>query len=135
MCLLNPKRIFPENDIVCYKVLKLSKDDINIFKSIYCPYNWKLNKEYETHSQPTIIDYSQYKILSDNAFHTFKSLDDAVEHRKSVVNMFSYAYSPKEIVVAKCIIPKHSCRIYEGEYIEHISYASTSLIIKEIIKI
>ena len=143
MCLYNPLQIHPENDIICYKVMYLSKTIYEVAKNceklkneliflaspFFSSHNWQLNHEYEIINEPTIEEIDN--TLNDNAFHSFKTLDGA----KDLLEFLKLDEPKSDFAIVKCVIPKTAQYVYEGEFNGSKCYASTSLIVKEIIEI
>jgi len=157
MCLTKAKLIKTENDIVCYKVLKIRSGKLlspiigRDFHQI--TYEYELNR---TELQPYYI-YPEYRIQSEKeymgkkfkkssitigngAFHSFKYERSAFKYAKRLSYDSFYATEfPGDIcqyIVVKCIIPKNSKYIYKGKISgEHmIGYASSAITPIEIVK-
>lgn len=143
MCLSVPKLITPKKDIVCYKVLKVYNDKSSVFVSEFQSFHYELGHTYSTNkNKPKIVEtvptLCRWKIVIEgDAFHSFKTVMGAKGYCKkygysSSVNDYNY-------VIVKCVIPKESKYIYEGDYDNswgtgYKSYASQMIKPIEVIK-
>lgn len=109
MCLSKAKRIFPEEDIVCYKVLQKTQTyPIRYFSPYYNTKEWTLGKvealRKRTDACTVVGCFSSEKLIYGGAYHTYSSLLAAQQ--------FADRFS--SLVVVKCIIPKSSKYVYKG---------------------
>ena len=145
MCLFNANIINLEEDLTVYKILIKNRtvtygDKKYTFElcSPYYPYNWKLNTEYNTNCQPySFWQYMGHKNVLNvygNAFHSFENFNDAIDGLMEITSHnINTEYGKNTFVIAECVIPKSSEFVYCGYFDKAPCYASTSLIVKEIV--
>ena len=109
MCLYNAKKIEQEGEITCYKVLIQLICDYgeDFYRSPYqCNTTWKVGetKGTWTANEETIVN--KHGNVSVGAYHTLKSMDDAVRY----ANRFG-----GKKYIAECVIPTDNRYVYEGE--------------------
>lgn len=107
MCLTNIEKITPQEDIICYKLLRVDPNECD--SDMWSPYqskSWKIGRmESLKRNEPTLYSsgYKKYAILG-GAYHSYQNITDIpVEF-----------LSRSEFVVCKCIIPKSSKYVYSG---------------------
>ena len=112
MCLYNAKKIEQEGEITCYKVLVQLIGDYGE-KFYRSPYQCSTTRKVgETKTawfrglteEKTIVDKGGN--VSVGAFHTFKTMDDAVR--------YAGRFDGRKYL-AECVIPTDSRYVYEGE--------------------
>lgn len=136
MCLFKSKVIKPNEDLVCYKVVRV-EDNGNLF-SPYRLTPYKLNTRmiavFEKKLDYTEETFNGHLVQIDRrlgcglmvesgAFHSFVHKEDAIEF------VTGYGKPEVKIQVHKCIIPKDSAVIFLGEFRNMASYASSEIII------
>jgi len=141
MCLYNAKRILPEGDIKCYKVLLRHKATGRLFSPYYRATEWRIG---ETIS----IDADDAELIDDSflncndvyglAFHTLSKEDDAWGYRSELMMEPIVRKGTHELVIVECTIPHGSRYVYEGDvpYYIHIGkgYGSQKLRVDRIIE-
>lgn len=107
MCLTNIEKITPQEDIICYKLLRVDPTECD--SDMLSPYqskSWKIGRmESLKRNEPTVYSsgYKKY-IIRGGAYHSYKNIADIpVEFLLR-----------SEFVVCKCIIPKSSKYVYSG---------------------
>lgn len=125
MCLINAKKITTQEDIVCYKILRVNPNELD--SDMWSPYFkhkiWKIGRtETLKRDEPDIFyygDYDEKKIsVGSGAYHSYQNIH----------NMPVEFFLRSEYVVCKCIIPKSSKYIYKGFVNGNgIGYASQKL--------
>lgn len=130
MCLTNPKRIFPTEDIMCWKVfLHVQQqgtdpegiDDTAKLKSVFFDYEYVPNKRIIAcpfmYSDSDLLEENGhlYTVDDDNnvesgVFHSFASIEDLIEEFRP------FLLSEENAVIYKCVIPKDSQLVFEGEF-------------------
>jgi len=117
MCLYNAKAVINHDDLICYKVLGGGFHEgtlQNIDTLNYPQVHYEIGK---TKS----IDYKRLKTgvlkydlknketpyISNSAYHSFTNIDDAIDFAKKNIWLKKY--------IVKCIIPKNSAYVFEGE--------------------
>ena len=113
MCLNKANRIFPDDNIICYKVV-IVKNIYNqkVIKSPYMPKKWVLNRTENLHGRMDLPLRHGYlgDYIIDGAYHSYKNRCDAEEH----IKLYFHPKTRKYARVVKCIIPKTSHYVYEG---------------------
>ena len=144
MCLYSAKKVTPEDDILVYKALRVTKRSENLLTiKEYCsPYHWETRwhsrerKDIDA-SEPELVRQAslfegEYFRIQGNAFHSFKDKEKALEEAGYLEYMHD---EPVGVyVVGEFIIPKDSRYVYEGSYSGSVSYASSSLVFRGLCK-
>ena len=107
MCLTNIEKITPQEDIVCYKVFKVNRKELDSDLLSPCQdKKWKLGRT-ETLRRIEPIRYvnqlHQYTV-NGGAYHSYQTLND----------VYANYFDNPRYVVCKCIIPKDSKYVYSG---------------------
>lgn len=134
MCLTDFEKITPQEDIICYKLFKISPTAC--YSDMWSPFyskSWKIGKmETLKRNAPTV--YSSYynggkkQIIEGGAYHSYQNIADIP------VEFLLYS----DFVVCKCIIPKSSKYVYSGYNNENENskgYASQKLKPVEIVHV
>jgi len=144
MCLSKCKEIVPEESIVVYKFLEEINSNSEYYsgcglRSPYYRYYYKIGERCDiTENEP----YNVYNWLGDNieggAFHSFANLADVVKDCVDYIDddrewTESFMNDGNKFAIVKCTIPKDSRHVWEGKYYNRPAYASTSLIVDEIV--
>lgn len=121
MCLRDPKLILHDNDIVCYKYLRVSENG-TILESPYFSKQWAIGRteSLKKRTGPDIVNEGFMTAINGGAYHSYASLEDA-RYDASCVCTYPYA-------IVECIIPKNSKYTYLGNvFYNEPSYASQKL--------
>jgi len=133
MCLLidSPNILVAENDIICYKVFKVSPKTgkLNTYFQHF-QMNWDQVYTKLRSNRPLYRPIHRGYVVDKGYFHSFKE-DDAFNFCL-LVCYYYYANQLSGIpIIAKCIIPKNT-KYYIGKYNSKFdSYASKSIIIQK----
>lgn len=130
MCLYNPEKLETDGkDITVYKVLHAGRnEETPEYRSPYFMYmsssRWeigvtnhaeqlKYNEYTEDNPVKTILDVpgNEERIISDNAFHSFANLRDAV---KELTYWIHQGY-PSHYVIGEFVIPHDTAYVYIGK--------------------
>lgn len=125
MCLSEAKRIFPEKDITCYKVVYYYNDVGKMYSPFHSRKTWKLGQT-STLKQRTLPVIKAGRTIEDGAYHTFEKKCDAIRYSKCMYG--------GHIRVVKCVIPKSSKYVYRGIAQGYQCLASQKLKPVEILK-
>jgi hypothetical protein len=125
MCLVRAKLITPEEDIVCYKFLKVEGDK---YLSPYQYREYKLGRtlSLKRNNLPLVADiHGRTPMIYKGAFHSIKLLKVAKEYAKSSSD---WSTGQKyDMIVMKCIIPKNSNYVYKGIFNGSQGFASQKI--------
>lgn len=139
MCLYSAKNITHEDDILVYKVLRVTKqsEKLSNVKEYCSPYHrdttWHFRERKDIDaSEPELVRHESVFFeeecfeIKGKAFHSFKDKEKALEEAYFIALMRD---EPEDVyIVGEFIIPKDSRYVYEGLYYGSVSYASSSLI-------
>lgn len=138
MCLFKSEVIKPNEDLVCYKVVRVEDNGELVGPYRLTPYKlnarmtavFEHNFEYieETfngHSVQTNYKLGCGLMVEGGVFHSFVNKEDAIE--------FVRRYGNPEVKnqVHECIIPKDSDVIFLGEFQNRPSYGSSEIIVTD----
>lgn len=144
MCLSKCREIVPVENIVVYKFLEEINSDSEYYsgcglRSPYYRYYYKIGDRCDiTENEP----YNVYNWLGDNieggAFHSFANLADVIKDCVDYMDddmewTEGFMNDGNRFAIVKCTIPKDSRHVWEGKYYDRPAYASTSLIVEEIV--
>ena len=120
MCLKDPKLVLQDNDIVCYKFLRVGEN--GILESPYFPKQWTIGRteSLEKRTAPDIVTEGFMTSINGGAYHSYASLEDACYDAACVCD---YPYA-----IVECVIPQNSKYTYLGNvFYSEQSYASQKL--------
>lgn len=117
-----PDAMIAEEDIKCYKVVKLTKG--NTLESMYQFFNYEKEKTYEGDVYIDEVynpfEPSEKDKVINMGFHSYITEDKAKEMQKSLTEL-RIAFSP--LVVLECVIPKGSTYFRSDKDSEFVSSA------------
>lgn len=116
MCLTNVKRIYPKEDIICYKVVTVSRNfrdrSVRYLSPYYSRKEWKLGKLESLKDRTDAEAYRSWgtheKNVYGGAYHTHGTYESAERHAES------YLQKGLHVKILECIIPKSSKYVYQG---------------------
>lgn len=138
MCLLKSEVIKPNEDLVCYKVVRVKANGELVSPYRLTPYKlitrmtavFNHNVDYKEevfngHSVQTLYELGRGLIVEGGVFHSFVTKEDAIKF------VMWFGNPEVKIQVHECIIPKDSNVIFLGKFRNMASYASSEIIVTD----
>jgi len=112
MCLFLAKKIYPEEDIKCYKILYRNKENGRL-NSPYFDHYWTIGATDSIDAEKADLIYNSplnCDCVYGFCFHTFKRVEEAMLYAEEL----EHIQGPWKMVIVECTIPKESAYVYIG---------------------
>ena len=136
MCLKRARRIYPSEDIKCYKVVAAKPHGISFrLASPYRDFTYIPGSKYTSLSEPDTEEWGARPgvdlRVNGGAYHSMADYTGVGVVINDIAGQV--INSTIELVVIECTIPKTSREVYQGLYLSQNGYASTEIHVDRVV--